>query len=138
MVGRRILADTSLFIEHLRATVKTRTHLYRLVSECDVETCGIIAAELFYGARHPKAENQALAVLRPFPIQPFTMAMAARTSIIAQALKKINRMQDLRDVMIAATALELELPIATLNRNHSNHIPGLRIKTLPAIKKRIE
>lgn len=135
MAGRRVLADTSLFIEHLRARDKTKTHLYRLASKAEVETCSIVAAEIFYGARRPEAEEQAWSVLRPFPIHPFTVEMAARGSAIVRELQKNNRLQDVRDVMIAATALELELPIATLNRTHFSQIPGLKLKALPGIKK---
>ncbi len=59
MEGRRVLADTTLFIEHLRAKDKTSTHLYNLTSRFQVETCAIVAAEIYYGARKAEAENQA-------------------------------------------------------------------------------
>ncbi|MCE5228526.1 type II toxin-antitoxin system VapC family toxin [bacterium] len=131
MASRRVLVDTSLFIEHLRARDKMATHLFRLSNESTIETCAIVAAEIFYGARQPEAEEQAKSVLFPFQIHAFTIEMALRASAIVQSLKKINKVQDLRDVMVAATALELGIDMVTLNRKHFEKIPGLRIKDLP-------
>ncbi|MEN6627670.1 MAG: type II toxin-antitoxin system VapC family toxin [Candidatus Sumerlaeia bacterium] len=131
MESRRVLADTSLFIEHLRAPDKTQTHLYRLALKSEVETCSIVAAEIYYGARKIESEKQASAVLAPFIVHPFTAAMAERMSRIVRELRKKNQMQDIRDVMIAAAALELNVSLATINRAHFERMPGLRlIKTL--------
>lgn len=130
MDGQKVLADTSLFIEHLRARSKGSTHLYRLVQSAEVETCAIVAAEVFYGARNPEAETQARAVLRPFLVHPFTVEMASRQCTILPELRKQNRIPDLRDLMISVTALELELPIATLNPAHFEPIPGLELAQL--------
>lgn len=123
----RVLADTSLFIDHLRARDKTATALYLLTQSAQVETCAIVASEIFYGARTISAEQQAWSVLRPFVIHPFTIEMAARQSVIIQGLGKMNRIPDIRDAMIGATALELSLPLATLNRRHFEHIPGIAL-----------
>lgn len=131
MARRRVLADTTLFIEHLRAPDKTTTHLYFLTGKTQVETCAIVAAEIFYGARKPDAEEAAWSVLRPFSIHPFTVEMAARQCSILPDLRAQNRVPDLRDLMIAVTALELNLPLATLNPSHFEFIPGLVAQDLP-------
>lgn len=130
MANRRVLVDSSVFIEHLRARDKTKTHLYELENKAEVETCSIVAAEIFYGARRIEAEERAWALLRPFPIHAFTLEMASRGSAIVRELMKTNRIQELRDIMIAATALDLGLPVATLNRSHFEKIPELKLKTL--------
>jgi predicted nucleic acid-binding protein len=127
---RRVLVDTSLFIEHLRARDKASTHLHRIASEIRVETCAIVAAELYYGATKLDLEEQVEAALRLVPICPFTVEMAARMSSIVRELRRKNRIQDLRDVMIAATALELGLPVATLNRAHFGSIAGLKLQAM--------
>jgi tRNA(fMet)-specific endonuclease VapC len=128
MERRRILIDSTIFIEHLRARNKLQTTLYKLVQTCQVETSAIVAAEIFYGARKPEAKTQAHSILTPFIIHPFTFQMAARQSDIIIELSKINKMIDLRDLMIAATALEFKLPIVTHNRSHFDNISGLEIE----------
>ncbi len=127
MDSQRVLADTSLFIEHLRAKDKTATLLYRLTNQKQVETCAIVAAEIYYGARKKEAEDAATALLQPFIVHPFTLSMAARQSAILIPSIKLNRTIDLRDLMIGVTAIELEMPIATLNRAHFDGIPGLEV-----------
>lgn len=132
MEGRRVLADTSLFIEHLRSRDKTNTHLYRLSIYADVETSALVVAEIFYGARRLELEEQAVATLRPIPIHPFEVEMSVRMGALVRDLLKINCMVDIRDLMIASTALELGLPVATLNHSHFSRIPGLALVDLPS------
>ena len=130
MAAARVLGDTTLFIEHLRARNKESTHLYRLASQARVETCAVVAAEIFYGARKADSEKQARAVLQPFPIHPFTAEMAARECAVLPYLRERNAIPDLRDLMIAVTALHLSLPVATLNQGHFNSIPGVELLDL--------
>ena len=130
MARRRVLVDTSLFIEHLRARGKFSTPLHRLATECQIETCAIVSGELYYGARSAEMEKQVESQLHSIPIHPYTASMAARMSAIVQELARRNKIQDLRDVMIAATALELQLPVATLNRAHFKQIAGLELEAL--------
>ena len=127
MASGRVLVDTSLFIEHLRSREKSATTLYRLQETAEPETGAIVAAELFYGARRQGSEEQVAAVLEPFFIHDFTSAMAARLPGIVQAMLRDNRTADLRDLMIAATALETGLPVATLNKKHFECISGIEI-----------
>ena len=127
MARRRVLADTTLFIEHLRAQDKEDTRLYKLAEKNQVETCAVVAAEVFYGTRSPDKERQAWSVLRPFPIHPFTIQMAAKQSAVLPDLVQRNKVPDIRDMMIAATAIVLGLPVATLNRSHFEEIPGLEL-----------
>lgn len=127
MDAERVLADTSLFIEHLRSRDKSSTRLYRETSRRQVETSAIVAAEIYYGARTSDAELQARSALAPFIIHAFTPEMAARQGEIVRELVRQNRLQDMRDVMIAACALELGLPVAKLNRSHFESVPGLAL-----------
>lgn len=131
MAGRRVLADTSLFIEYLRARDKTATHLFNLTRMASVETVAIVAAEIFYGARKIDSEARAFKLLDAYPVHSFTRDMAARQSSMLRELIRMNQMIEIRDSMIAAAAIELSLPIATLNRSHFFHIPGLILEDLP-------
>jgi len=51
--------------------------------------------------------------------------MAARQPALVRKLTRANRLPDIRDLMIAVTALELGLPIATFNRQHFQTIPEI-------------
>jgi predicted nucleic acid-binding protein len=123
----RVLADTSLFIEHLRAKDKTAAQLYLLTNRFDVGTSAVVAAEIFNGARTVGAEQQARSVLRPFVVHPFTLEMAARQCSVLPDLLERGHTLDIRDMMIAMSALELDLPLATLNQSHFRWVPGLSL-----------
>ena len=131
MAAERVLADTSLFIEHLRSRDKTQSTLYRALLASEVETCAIVAAEVLVGARTPESEANARSLLRPFVIHAFTAAMAERLPQMVQELRARGQTRDLRDLMIAATAAVLGLPIATLNRAHFEDLSGVRSELPP-------
>ena len=83
MDRRGVLVDSSLFIEHLRARNKHSTRLHRLAQDAVVETCAIVAAELYYGAREPEMEKQVASALHSIPIHPYTIGlMSAFPSIV--------------------------------------------------------
>ena len=48
---------------------------------------------------------------------------------IYKQLKQENKLIDIPDIMIAGTALQNNMPLATLNRNHFERIKGLTIIT---------
>lgn len=50
-------------------------------------------------------------------------------------LKKKNKLIDLADLLIGATAVTFQYPIATLNRKHFERIPGISIIELDDLKK---
>lgn len=55
---------------------------------------------------------------------------AAKQAIgIYQRLKQKNKLIDVPDIMIAGTALQHNMPLATLNRKHFERITGLEIIT---------
>jgi predicted nucleic acid-binding protein len=98
-----------------------------LTQRLRIETRAIVAAEIFYGARTAQAEQQSWSVLNPFVIHPFTVEMPARQCAIMQEFSAGSRIPDIRDIMIAATALELSLPIATVNRRHFEHLAAVEL-----------
>jgi len=53
--------------------------------------------------------------------------MAAHLTALLSDLVKINRIPDIRDMMIAATALQMNIPLATLNHTHFESMPGLTL-----------
>ncbi|MBX6422010.1 type II toxin-antitoxin system VapC family toxin [Thermosulfurimonas sp. F29] len=58
---------------------------------------------------------------------PFTQEIAKRSAEIYKRLKANNQLIEFRDIFIGATALEMELPLITLNEVHFNRIKGIKI-----------
>lgn len=111
-----VLVDTDIFIDHLRGAVELRSDQHRLHYSV------ITRAELFAGS---EGTGLAARVLAPF------REIAVDRSI-AERAGRIRRESDLRmpDALIAATALERHLSLATRNKKHFEAVRGLRIRAL--------
>ena len=64
-------------------------------------------------------------------VVPFTSDIAQTAAIIYQELKSVNRLIDMRDILIAASALTHGLPVMTLNIGHFDRVTGLQLVSPP-------
>lgn len=112
----KILVDTDLFIDHLRGAHGLRTGRHRLAYSV------VTRAELFAGTT---ATDTVVQLLAPFRELPVDRAVAERAG-------RIRRDVGVRmpDALIAATALENALSLATRNTADFNAISGLRLRSL--------
>jgi predicted nucleic acid-binding protein len=70
-------------------------------------------------------------VLEHIEVLPLGSREVRRAATIQAELKRQRKQVTLPDLFIAATALEADLPVATLNRKHFESIPDLRIHPKP-------
>lgn len=132
MEPRKILIDTSLFIEHIRERDKTSTMLARIQElHHRLVTSSVVVAELCYGARTPLMRAEVEKVLYGVEILPFTEEMALQVSIEAENLKARNAIIGFRDLAIACVALVSGLPVATLNRREFSCVNRLALFEMP-------
>jgi predicted nucleic acid-binding protein len=128
MEATRVLIDSNLFIEHIRAKRKETTPLARIQEHRHrLMTSSIVAAELYYGARSPLMRTEVEKVLFGVEIVSFTAQMAWQVSIEAERLKARNDVISFRDLAIACAALAGGLPVATHNRAEFRRVDGLRL-----------
>ena len=111
-----LLVDTDIFVDHLRGAVELKAGRHRLHYSV------ITRAELFAGTRGTDLAARVLAPLREIPVD----------RAIAERAGRIRREFGLRmpDALIAATALERHLGLATRNLKHFEPVRGLRIRAL--------
>jgi predicted nucleic acid-binding protein len=111
-----ILADTDVFIDHLRGAVELRPGRHRLHYSV------ITRAELFAGTART---DLAVQLLAPFHELAVDRAVAERAG-------RIRREFGLRlaDALIAGTALEHGLALSTRNKRHFTPVHGLRLRAL--------
>ncbi len=128
MEDRNILIDTSIIIEFLRKKDKRNTYLWKVKEggfNCFISTITIF--ELYAGAITDRHKQDLEKLLRWIEIIPFTQEIAKRSAEIYKKLKANNQLIEFRDIFIGATALEMELPLITLNEVHFNRIQGIKI-----------
>lgn len=111
-----LLVDTDIFIDHLRGAHELRASRHRLHYSV------ITRAELFAGSAPSDLAAQLLAPFRELPVD----------RRIAERAGRVRRETGVRlpDALIAATALERGMSLATRNTRDFDPVAGLRLRSL--------
>jgi tRNA(fMet)-specific endonuclease VapC len=125
-----IILDSSVLIEVFRKKDKTDTLFYKLAHSNN--SFGISAITHYeIGIGNQKVHHEYWEQLSAnLTVIPFNQACSNTAIEIYQNLLKVNKMIDLADLLIGATALAYNYPLATLNLKHFE-----RIKNLELLKK---
>lgn len=122
-----MVIDTSVFIEFLRANDKTKTSLFQISAEKQLYISSVTLYELLMGAVTEEKLNDIKILTEDIPVLSFNESVAQQAAMIYHYLRSNNMIIEFRDIFIAATALENNLPIKTLNKKHFERIKGLTI-----------
>lgn len=111
-----VLVDTDVFVDHLRGAVELKTGRHRLSYSV------ITRAELFAGSSATDVVSRLLGPLREVGID----------RAIAERAGRVRRETGIRlpDALIAATALERKLEVATRNTRDFSQVRGIRLRSL--------
>jgi tRNA(fMet)-specific endonuclease VapC len=122
-----ICIDTNLLIDYFRKKDKEETKLYRLAARFEISVPSIVAYEYLRGQKRPDLDaflNQLLSIA---PSLSFDLTCAQKAAEIWQVVKSTGISIEPEDLLIAATAITWNYPLATLNPKHFEHIPGIRL-----------
>jgi tRNA(fMet)-specific endonuclease VapC len=122
-----MVADTGIFIEHLRAKDKLSTTLYKISENQERYISAVTLYELYMGATNREKERDVEELTEGFSVLPFTDGIAKKAAEIYHKLRVSNQMIEFRDIFIAATCNVNELPIVTLNKKHFKRVDRLKI-----------
>jgi predicted nucleic acid-binding protein len=128
MESARVVVDTSIFIDYLRAKDKKKTDLYKIPNNTQIYISAITLYELLMGATDESKKGDVTLLTEDTIILPFDDEVSIRASEIYHELKKTNQMIEFRDIFIAASCLVHKLAIMTSNTKHFERIKGLKIK----------
>lgn len=121
-----ILLDTSILIDIERG-------MRPLPEDEDFVIATVTAAELLHGlmmaTKAHRARREAFVehVFELVPTIPFNLTIARTYARIWVEALRSGRSPGAHDLMVAATALTLDVPLATLNRRDFVRISGLRL-----------
>jgi predicted nucleic acid-binding protein len=124
--GCPLLIDTSILIDHLRGRPDATRFLAATRATVGLTTSVVVAAELLSGARDRREQaeiDRLLARSRVELIYPTDNTNAL--DLLRQY--KLSRGIGWPDCLIAAVAIRLLLPAATLNDRHFRAIPTLSV-----------
>ena len=122
-----ILLDSSILIELFRKKDKKKTQFYSLSQlDEDFSISTITYYEIGIGNRKSHVEFWD-SLCSNLTILPFDKNCSDTAITIYHDLLKKNKIIDLADILIGATALTYKIPISTLNTKHFERIAGLTI-----------
>lgn len=122
-----ICLDTNILIAHKRAkkAEKNKTFLYHLAAQSyQFAVATITAYELLRGDNRDE-DQYWQAMFKNMQILVFDYACAEESAKIYKILKEQGQLIEAEDLLIAATALRYQIPLATSNLNHFERISGL-------------
>lgn len=119
-----ILIDSSLFIEHLRTFIpgKSTRLTYFVNQNYNIYFSIISVGEIYSGKSAPSDEKEINSIFDMSSIIDINYELMKSAAVIRRTTHI-----SLIDAVIAATALELHLPIATLNVKDFKKVKGVRI-----------
>lgn len=122
-----ILLDSSVVIELFRKKDKKKTFFYDLIQR-DSDFCisSITYYEIGIGNKKSHMEYWESLTER-LTVIPFDKSCSICAIEIYSDLLRTNKMIDLADLLIAATAIAINIPFATLNTKHFERIKKLKI-----------
>ena len=125
-----ICLDSSVLIDFFRKKKSSKALFSKLIQ---LNFSGFyipvtVEFEIFYGANEQQLEfwNN---LFNDFIVLPLTQQINNVAVSTAKDLKKINKSIDYKDLVIAATAISVMCPLATLNKKHFDNIEGLELIT---------
>lgn len=122
-----ILLDSSILIELFRKQIKEKTVFYKL-AQTESDFCISSVTHYEIGLGNKKSHYQFWNKLHnSLSVIPFDKACSATAIEIYLELKNKNKIIDIADIWIAATAKTHNIKIATLNHKHFSRISGLKI-----------
>jgi len=126
MENRRILIDTSIVIEYLRSSEREHSTFVKLFKDNDLCISVISIFELYNGATTEEKKQEIIELSKEIEVFDFTLETAKIASAIYLELRKKNKLIEFRDILIASSALQFGIEIATLNRKHFERIDKLK------------
>ena len=127
MENRRVLIDTSIVIEYLRSQNRQVSTLIKLFEENELFISAISIFELYNGATTESKKHDIEILCNELEIIEFDKNTAKVASEIYRNLRGKNKMIEFRDILISATALQFDFPVATLNLKHFERIDNLQL-----------
>jgi predicted nucleic acid-binding protein len=132
-MGFSHLLDTSIFSQPIKDRPREKAlDRWSKISEDRICTSAICLAELLQGLRErnsAKYWRRYREILEDrYPALPFDAATADTFGFLAADLRRRGNPRPVADLMIAATALQYGLVLATLNTRDFAGIPGLPVE----------
>ena len=127
-----IIVDADVVIRGERGTFDFRGWVSSRPDQ-EFALAAVTVAELWHGVERATAVHKSTreaylrAIVGLMPVLPYTEQTAYEHARIWAALDSAGRTIGSYDLIVAATALERNSPVATFNKRHFSRVPGLKV-----------
>lgn len=125
MADTRLCLDTNSLIDYLKGREPGASAVERAVKAYNCCVTSISVYELLFGVARAQREIGEQALLGMMTILSLDEAVAKRAAHLHAELIRKNQDIGIKDVLIAATCLEHDVPILTANERHFSRVSGL-------------
>ena len=127
MENKIIFLDTSVIIEYYRKKDKSKSFYYELTKTYSLFAVSAITEYEVLVGSNDEQDIYWKSFFEQITILPFTKETNQTAIKIYRQLKRISKLIPIPDLLIGATALNNNLPVATLNKKHFSRIDQLEI-----------
>lgn len=127
MGNRKILIDTSIIIDYLRSQDKQNSKFIDLFKNYELCISVISIFELYNGTTSENKKQDIEIICNEIEVIDFKIVTAKIASNIYVELRNKNKLIEFRDILIGATALQLDIMISTRNIKHFERINNVQI-----------
>jgi predicted nucleic acid-binding protein len=120
------LVDSSFYIDRLRAGEDPLEELAAFADDWDILTCGVVRAEVLRGVKHKSAHRHMREAMDCMLYVPTSAGVWHRVEQLAWELDRQGKFMQITDLIIAASALESDAVVVTLDSDF-RRVPGLQI-----------
>ncbi|MBN2467360.1 MAG: PIN domain-containing protein [Deltaproteobacteria bacterium] len=124
MTGRKVLADTCIWIDYFRTSSPTSEELKKLIREEAVVSTGVVLLELLQGIKKPGDKNVVKDVIMALPFLDATRESWVLAGEIGFTLRKKGVVIPATDLLVAAVGKINGCAIFSIDA-HFKLIPGL-------------
>jgi len=125
-----ICLDTSVLIEYYRKTEKENSFLFQLTDKYGSFAISVITEYEIYVGSNTEQDAFWNDFFEEVKVLPFDSEINRTAIELYRSLKRERKLIDIPDLLIGATALFYNLPLATLNEKHFERIKELSLKTI--------
>jgi predicted nucleic acid-binding protein len=129
MDSTRLCLDTNALIDYLKGRDPGASAVEKAVKTYNCYVTVITVYELLFGVARAKKEIGEQALLGVMTVLPFDEGIAKRAAELHAELISQNQNIGIKDVFIAATCLEGDIPLLTANERHFSRVVGLTVIT---------
>ena len=121
-----MLLDSSVFIRWSRQRQNPARTLRVYVRRGELKTCGVVRAEVLRGTSDPARRIELLTLFSTMEDIPTNFDVWEKVAMLAWTLDRQGKILPLPDIIIAACALEVDVPLVTFD-GHFASVPGLTV-----------